>query len=170
MFFKRFCQGLSFLLVMACPAFGHSHPSLDPSHLIGSGILQIYWAKVYTISHYQITSSSPYQDTTVLTFDYLRSVPKDKTIQASLDEFARYSNITEDKKLRWMGYLNTALTDMADGDHAEIWRNSDGSITFYTRDQTSHRFDDAEFAKVFMNIWLGEDTNYPELRQVLLGR
>jgi hypothetical protein len=170
MFVKRLCQGISVVLLMICPAFGHGHPSLEPTQLVGSGILKIYWAKVYTLSHYHITAPGPYENATVLTYDYLRDIPKEATLKASLEEFARYPNITKEKQARWMGYLDIALTDMAVGDHAEIWHTSDGSLTFFTRDHTPHRFDDAEFAEVFMNIWLGENTNYPELRQHLLGQ
>ena len=170
MFTKQISQGLCFLLLMVSPVFGHSHPSLNNTDLIGSGILKIYWAKVYTISHYQIAAPGPYQDATVLTYRYLRDVPKTATISASGDEFDRYPHITKEKKTRWMGYLDIALADMAEGDYAEIWHMADGSLTFYGPDQTPHRFDDAEFADVFMNIWLGNNTNYPDLRQALLGQ
>jgi hypothetical protein len=170
MIIKHISQVLCFILLMTFPAYGHNHPHLENAKLIGTGILKIYWAKVYTISHYQIPAPGPYQDAIVLSYEYLRDVPKDATIEASIEEFERYANITEDKTSRWTKYLEAALTDMADGDRAEIWQMTDGSITFYSPDQPPVRFDDAEFAEVFMNIWLGSETNYPDLRLQLLGQ
>ena len=138
--------------------------------LVGRGVLKIYWAKVYLLSHYiKDTDNDGKPDTIILHYDYLRDVPKYATIDASRDEFIRYPHITDEKLTTWMDYLDKALTDMKTDDQAIIVRQADGTIHFYMENTPPVIVTDAEFSHVFLDIWLGAETNYPTLRKQLLA-
>jgi hypothetical protein len=138
--------------------------------LVGRGVLKIYWAKVYLLSHYiKDTDNDGKPDTIILHYDYLRDVPKYATIDASRDEFIRYLHITDAKLTAWMDYLDNALTDMKTDDQAIIIRQADGTIHFYMENTPPVIVTDAEFSQVFVDIWLGAETNYPTLRKQLLA-
>jgi hypothetical protein len=138
--------------------------------LVGRGVLKIYWAKVYLLSHYiKDTDNDGKPDTIILHYDYLRDVPKYATIDASRDEFIRYLDITDAKLTAWMDYLDKALTDMKTDDQAIIIRQADGTIHFYMENTPPVIVTDAEFSQVFLDIWLGAETNYPTLRKQLLA-
>jgi hypothetical protein len=138
--------------------------------LVGRGVLKIYWAKVYLLSHYiKDTDNDGKPDTIILHYDYLRDVPKYATIDASRDEFIRYPHITDEKLTTWMDYLDKALTDMKTDDQAIIVGQADGTIHFYMENTPPVIVTDAEFSQVFLDIWLGAETNYPTLRKQLLA-
>jgi hypothetical protein len=138
--------------------------------LVGRGVLKIYWAKVYLLSHYiKDTDNDGKPDTIILHYDYLRDVPKYATIDASRDEFIRYPHITDEKLTTWMDYLDKALTDMKTDDQAIIVRQADESIHFYMENAQPVIITDAEFSQMFLDIWLGAETNYPTLRKQLLA-
>lgn len=138
--------------------------------LVGRGVLKIYWANVYILSHYiKDTDNDSKPDAVILHYDYLRDVPKYATIDASRDEFIRYPHITDEKLAAWMDYLDKALTDMKTDDQAIIVRQADGSIHFYMENAQPVIITDAEFSQVFLDIWLGAETSYPTLRKQLLA-
>ena len=138
--------------------------------LVGQGVLKIYWAKVYLLSHYiKDTDNDGKPDAVILHYDYLRDVPKYATIDASRDEFIRYPHITDEKLTAWMDYLDKALTDMKTDDQAVIVREADGTIHFYMENSSPVIVTDAEFSQVFLDIWLGAETSYPTLRKQLLA-
>ncbi len=138
--------------------------------LVGRGVLKIYWANVYILSHYiKDTDNDGKPDAVILHYDYLRDVPKYATIDASRDEFIRYPHITDEKLTAWMGYLDKALTDMKTDDQAIIVRQADGSIHFYMENAQPVIITDTEFSQVFLDIWLGAETIYPTLRKQLLA-
>ena len=138
--------------------------------LVGRGVLKIYWAKVYLLSHYiKDTDNDGKPDTIILHYDYLRDVPKYATIDASRDEFIRYPHITDEKLTTWMDYLDKALTDMKTDDQAMIVGQGDGTIHFYMENTPPVIVTDAEFSQVFLDIWLGAETSYPTLRKQLLA-
>lgn len=143
---------------------------LNDASLVGRGVLKIYWAKVYTLSYYTIDENGDgAPDVKALHYEYLRHVPKDATLDASREEFLRYPDITDAKMDQWMAYLDQALADMNEGDEAIIMRQGDGTITFHVNNYPKVVIKDAEFSAVFMNIWLGVDTTYPDLRKQLLA-
>ena len=138
--------------------------------LVGRGVLKIYWANVYILSHYiKDTDNDGNPDAVILHYDYLRDVPKYATIDASRDEFIRYPQITDEKLAAWMDYLDKALTDMKTDDQAIIVSLADGSIHFYMKNAQPVIITDAEFSQVFLDIWLGAETSYPTLRKQLLA-
>lgn len=143
---------------------------LNEATLVGQGVLKIYWAKVYILSYYtKDENGDGAADVKALHYEYLRHVPKDATLNASREEFQRYPDITDAKLDQWMAYLDQALSDMNEGDQAIIMRQGDGTITFHVSNRPEVVINDAEFSQVFMNIWLGADTNYPGLRKQLLA-
>ena len=46
----------------------------------------------------------------------------------------------------------------------------EGSVLFLYDGQETGRISDPEFAKAFFNVWLGEDTFYPDLRAALVRK
>lgn len=146
------------------------HAEIDDATLVGQGVLKVYWANVYTLSYYiKDDNKDGIPELIALGYNYLREVPKQATIKASLDEFKRYPEITDEKLVSWLNYLDRALTDMKMGEQAIITRTYDGVISFYVKDLPTVIIKDTEFSQVFVDIWLGTETSYPKLRKQLLN-
>ena len=78
-------------------------------------------------------------------------------------------NIPKNKLLIWEKYLNSSISDMTKGEKAALYWDPDSQITFYVKERLKKIIKDKEFADAYINIWLGENTSRPILRDKIIG-
>ena len=103
-------------------------------------------------------------------FEYRRAITKERVIDSSLKELKRQQNVTEQNLEEWKTYLEEVIQPLQEGSKATIEWNPQGTITFQNEGVKSVTIKDESFARSYINIWLGEETSQPNLRNQLLNK
>jgi hypothetical protein len=105
----------------------------------------------------------------VLELSYLRSFSAADIARVSLEQMRRHAPIDDAQAARWQGQLQALLPDVRRGDRlAGLNRPGEGA-RFFLNGRPVGEMADAQFARLFFAIWLGEATSEPALRQALLA-
>ena len=88
--------------------------------------------------------------------------------ERSIDEMRRHAAFSENKADAWRAALSKLWPDVKDGDRIRAVATPNKKVTFYHNGTHVGEVADASFVKPFMDIWLGENSSEPELRNALL--
>ena len=138
--------------------------------LIGQGTLKVLFFEVYDIRLLSDSNPFSWENKFQLEFEYRRTLTKERVIDSSLKELKRQQNVTEQNLNEWETYLEEAIQPLQEGSKATIEWNPQGTITFQNEGVKSVTIKDEIFARSYINIWLGEETSQPKLRNQLLGK
>ena len=138
--------------------------------LIGEGTLKVLMWEVYDLR--LLTDGTPFswKNKFMLEFDYSRELKKESVIDASLKEFKLQPNVTDKDIKAWEVYLEQVIQSVQKGAKASIMWVPDGQIIFHYEGSKPTTIENEKFARAFLNIWLGEKTSRPKLRNKLLNK
>ena len=105
----------------------------------------------------------------MLEFDYSRELKKESVIDASLKEFKLQPNVTDKDIKAWEVYLEQVIQPVQKGNKATVQWVPEGQIIFHYEGSKPITIENDKFARSFLNIWLGEKTSRPKLRNQLLN-
>ena len=137
--------------------------------LIGESTLKVLMWEVYDLRLYTDGTAFSWQDKFMLEFDYSRELKKESVIDASLKEFKLQPNVSEKEIKAWEVYLEQVIQPVQKGTKASVIWVPEGQIVFDYEGSPPSTIDNEDFARAFLNIWLGETTSRPKLRSQLLG-
>ena len=137
--------------------------------LIGQGTLKVLFFEVYDIRLLSDSNPFSWENNFQLEFKYKREVKKESVIESSVKEIRRQSNVLDKDINRWQEYLEQSIHPVQEGSQATVSWNPNGQITFHYQSSEPTTIEDENFARAFLNIWLGEETSQPKLRNQLLG-
>jgi hypothetical protein len=137
--------------------------------LIGQGTLKVFFFEVYDVRLFAASKPLSWKKKFQLEFDYKREVTKESAIESTLKEFRRQAGVLDKDIDRWHVYLEQAIQPVQEGTQATVLWNPKGGITFHYQNNIPTAIEDEDFARAFLNIWLGEETSQPKLRSLLLG-
>jgi len=106
----------------------------------------------------------------MLEFDYSRELKKESVIDASLKEFKLQPNVTDKDIKAWELYLEQVIQSVQKGTKASVMWVPDSQIIFHYEGSKPTTIENEKFARAFLNIWLGETTSRPKLRNKLLNK
>ena len=138
--------------------------------LIGEGTLKVLMWEVYDLR--LITDGTPFswQNKFMLEFDYSRELKKESVIDASLKEFKLQPNVSDKDIKAWAVYLEQVIQPVQKGTKATVQWVPGGQIIFHYEGSKPTTIENEKFARAFLNIWLGEKTSRPKLRNQLLKK
>ena len=137
--------------------------------LIGEGTLKVLMWEVYDLRLYTDGASFSWKNKFMLEFDYKRELKKERGIDASLKEFILQPNVTDKDIEAWEVYLEQVIQPVQKGTKATVLWDPEGKIVFNYESSPTSTIENEDFARAFLNIWLGEKTSRPKLRSQLLG-
>ena len=137
--------------------------------IIGEGTLKVFFMEIYDLRLIADSPNFSWQNKFKLDFIYTRDLKKESVIKSSIKELRRQSSVTESDIESWQRYLEQSIKSVQEGSHATVLWSPDGHITFYYENSDPTIIEDEGFARAFLNIWLGEETSQPRLRNELLG-
>ena len=137
--------------------------------LIGEGTLKVLMWEVYDLRLYTDGTSFSWNNKFMLEFDYSRELKKESVIDASLKEFKLLPNVTDKEIEAWEEYLEQVIQPVQKGTKASVIWVPEGQIVFDYEGSPPSTIENEDFARAFLNIWLGEKTSRPKLRSQLLG-
>jgi len=104
-----------------------------------------------------------------LSLTYLRTLDGEKIAERSIEEM-RGQGVTDETALeRWLAFLTRVIPDVREADEIVGVAAPNGSTRFFRDGTLIGEIDDARFTRAFFDIWLGEQTSEPRLRDQLLG-
>jgi hypothetical protein len=138
--------------------------------LIGEGTLKVLMWEVYDLR--LLTDGTPFSwnNKFILEFDYSRELKKESVIDASLKEFKLQPNVSDKDIKAWEVYLEQVIQSVQKGTKASVMWVPDGQIIFHYEGSKPTTIKNEKFARAFLNIWLGEKTSRPKLRNKLLNK
>ena len=137
--------------------------------IIGEGTLKIFFMEIYDLRLIADSPTFSWQNKFKLDFIYTRDLKKDSVIKSSIKELRRQSSVSESDIESWQGYLEQSIRPVQEGTHATVLWEPEGQITFHYENSDPTTIEDEDFARAFLNIWLGEETSQPELQSEILG-
>ena len=137
--------------------------------LIGQGSLKVLFFEVYDIRLLADSKPFSWKNKFQLEFEYKREVKKETVIESSIKEMRRQSSFLDKDINKWQEYLEISIKPVQEGSQATVTWNPNGQITFHYQSSEPTTIEDENFARAFLNIWLGEETSQPKLRNQLLG-
>jgi len=137
--------------------------------IIGEGTLKVFFMEIYDLRLIADSPTFSWQNKFKLDFIYTRDLKKDSVIKSSIKELRRQSSISESDIELWQGYLEQSIKPVQEGTHATVLWEPEGQITFHYENSDPTTIEDEDFARAFLNIWLGEETSQPELQSEILG-
>ena len=138
--------------------------------LIGEGTLKVLMWQVYDLRLYTDGTPFSWNNKFMLEFDYSRELKKESVIDASLKEFKLQPNVTDKDIKAWEVYLEQVIQSVQKGTKASVMWVPDGQIIFHYEGSKPTTIKNEKFARAFLNIWLGEKTSRPKLRNKLLNK
>ena len=139
------------------------------SKLIGKGTLKVLMWEVYDLRLFTDGTPFSWSNKFMLEFNYSRELKKESVIDASLREFKLQPNVTDKDIKAWEVYLEQVIQPVQKGNKATVQWVPEGQIIFHYEGSKPITIENDKFARSFLNIWLGEKTSRPKLRNQLLN-
>lgn len=145
----------------------HSHLPVRGSGTYSWFFIDVYIATLYTpIAH---SNKDLYQAPLRLRLKYLRDFKGSDIADRSRSEMES-AGVGAELLDKWQPLMNKFFPDVKKGDSIEALYTPNKAIQFYlNKKRLLGESKDAQFAKAFLNIWLGEKTSAPDLRRKLLA-
>ncbi|MDI3324106.1 chalcone isomerase family protein [Pontibacterium granulatum] len=151
--------------------FGNNaHAQLTPPNdykQVGAAKLRVLWFDIYDA---ELSSPdgrfSRITGPLMLKLTYLRDIKKKKL----LEETANQLRAIEPPRVQiWLNQLERIWPEINRGDHLAFYLDAEGFGHFYFNEHYVGSINDARFGKAFISIWLGQNSDYPELARKLRG-
>ncbi len=150
--------------------------SLSGFELQGSGVYEWMWIDVYKASLYypketgKFNTENLYQKELILELNYNISLKGKEIARQSIVEMEKQAQFPSKQKSTLLKNLESIFPDVKDGDSIKAHYDSNEGIRFYLNgDSLIGAIKDIKTSQFFLDIWLGESTSDPDLREELLG-
>jgi hypothetical protein len=137
--------------------------------LIGEARMQVLFWDIYDARllapEGRLEAGEPF----ALSLTYLRDLEGEKIAARSIEEMRKQGLDDEAALARWYRSLVEIIPDVGESDEIVGFAAADGSTRFYLDGQLIGEVWEPEFTRAFFDIWLGEKSSEPRLRDQLLG-
>ncbi|MET0334146.1 MAG: chalcone isomerase family protein [Rhizobacter sp.] len=165
------------LLALPCATQARPRPTevgteLPGARLQGEGLLrflgmQIYRARLWVLDGFKPDDPAPHA--VALELEYARSLEGKLIAERSLVEMKKVGTVPENKSAAWLSAMEQAFPDVKAGDRITGVYRPDEGMRFFVNGKAGREIRDAEFARLFIGIWLSPRSSEPSLRRALLG-
>ena len=143
--------------------------SVPQARLVGEARMTYLFWDVYDAKLYARNSKWRSDEPFALELAYLRDLKGKAIAKRSIEEIRKQGFTDEPTLSLWYKQLTSILPDVNNGMRLTGVVNANSHTEFYLDGKQIAYVDDPLFSKWFFNIWLGEATSEPKLRQQLLG-
>lgn len=107
-----------------------------------------------------------------LSITYQRNISQDQLLNATMEQWQKLG-YREEVAQGWLTRLAEVFPNIEQGHNLTYVTNGQVGEFYYTRQSDTQRIgiiDDEAFNDAFVSIWLSPNTDYPRLRQQLIGK
>jgi hypothetical protein len=134
----------------------------------GKETFTTFFMTIYDIFLWTEQSNWDFNQKSAIRLEYKRDVSKEKLMHYSMGSM-EYVIGHKNKLHKYEKLLNPFINEVKEGDTFTFVYLPNQGIEFFFNDKSLGICPDEGFAKTFMNIWLHPDTEYPDVRDALLG-
>ncbi|WP_019620426.1 chalcone isomerase family protein [Amphritea japonica] len=163
---------LFFVLMIFAAGALHAKPEHLPVTMktVGQAELKLLWFSLYTATLASpegrfISVSGPL----LLTLKYKRKISRQNLLDETEKQWDR-AGIDVDSYAPWLLRLKEIWPDISQGDSLAFFQTAEGEGRFYYNQQHIGTLSDRKFSKAFLNIWLSDNSYFPQLTKALTGR
>lgn len=172
----RFLRGFAALVLtglaaLPLPTVASGVATADPGdmQIVGEARMRVLFWDVYDARLLAPQGTYREDHPFALSLTYLRTLDGEKIAERSIEEI-RGQGVTDETVLeRWLAFLADVIPDVGEADEIVGLAAPDGSTRFFRDGTLIGEIDDVRFTRAFFDIWLGEKTSEPGLRDQLLG-
>lgn len=137
--------------------------------LVGQARMKVMLWNVFDARLYardgQFNPTEPF----ALSLSYLRNLEGEQIVDKTIQEMQKQRLFTEKELNQWKTALSSIINDVDSSTTITGVRDENGYTVFYRNNMLTGEIRDRRFTDGFFNIWLGETTSEPKLRQDLIG-
>lgn len=142
---------------------------MEQPSVAGTARLKVMFWNVFDAELYAPSGEFDPEKPFALSLTYLRKLDGQKIVDKTIQEIAKQGGIDKAVLDDWNAQLMALIPDVDKGTTITGVQTSSLQTILYRDGQRLGRIDDAEFTRRFFNIWLGEQTSEPQLREELIG-
>jgi len=140
------------------------------AEVVGKGRLNYLIWQVYDATLYAPDGRYQQDKPVALSLYYLRAIKGRQIADKSAEEIRRQGFKDEVTLATWHEQMRRIFKDVVAGTVLTGIRNNKGQTIILKDGREIGSFRDPEFARHFFDIWLGNNTSAPRLRDALLGK
>ena len=159
-----------FIFIFSAKSFSDDG-AIKPMHheLRGEMHFSWYFFDVYHIKFWAPKGNAIFSKPLSLELKYKRKFSASEITNSSIDEL-KLNGVDQLELKKWKNKLQSIFPNIKVGDSILINFSPKDGLKFYlNRQKKLGGITDKRFVIAFMNIWLGEKTSEPKMRQNLLG-
>lgn len=166
------------IALLASPWAAQARPpelgrELPGARLLGQGLLRFLGLRVYGAKLWVVEGFKPddyVRHPVALELEYARELVGKLIAERSLVEMKKVGRVPDDKAAPWLAAMEQTFPDVKAGDRITGVYRPDEGMRFYVNGKEANEIRDAEFARLFVGIWLSPRSSEPALRRALLGQ
>lgn len=137
--------------------------------VVGEARLKVMFWNIYDAVLYAPDGDFKQDQAFALSLTYLRDFKGENIASRSIDEMRAQGFSDEVKLAAWFEQMKSVFPNVLEGENITGVRASEGVTHFYKNGQHVGTIEDPEFTAWFFNIWFGDKTSQPDMRDKLLG-
>lgn len=144
--------------------------NLNPSFLIGSSELRFWGLKVYQIFLWSELKKFSYNKKFAIQINYNMAFSSEDLAKRSVHEIKRNHSLSEQEEKSYYWQLKQIFTSVKSGDQKVALFIPDNGLLMFSNSNLNGRISDPKLARLFVDIWLNENSSYPEVTRKILGK
>jgi chalcone isomerase-like protein len=140
------------------------------AQMVASGRLSVFLFDVYDASFYTVNGKREVQPPFALKLSYLRDIDGEKIADQSAEEIRNQERVDELTLADWHSQMRSIFPNVKKGDSITGIYKTTNECSFYKNNGFIGKINDGQFCEVFFDIWFGEKTSAPALRNKLIGQ
>ncbi|MEM8843863.1 MAG: chalcone isomerase family protein [Pseudomonadota bacterium] len=143
----------------------------DETQMIGETTLRKFGFHIYDASFWNLSKNLEDNSLTsrALMIVYARKIASEKLVNSTKKQWKDIGIPKEYPTADWLNQLGNIWPSVKKGDVLVALVESDGTTKFYSSTEMLGEIDDPEFGQAFLDIWIGDNTNYKRNRKELLN-
>lgn len=154
--------------LLLIPLFVAAQPLPADLNTVGRAELKLFFFKLYEAELLNPSGQfEQLQGPILLRLTFHRDISNNRLLEETrkrLDGETSTVRLTD-----WIDHLRGLWPSVEKGDEMAFFMDSSGQGHFYFGERYVGCLEDRNFSRAFLNIWLGDDSGYPELTRKLRG-
>lgn len=171
--FRMFCSLTLFIMAsLSAPASALEMIAkhyFDNAELVGESRLTVFLFKVFDARLYAPDGAFDPEQPFALSLSYLRKIDSEDIVESTIKEIRAQGAVESTRLDEWERQLEGIIPDVDETTTITGVRNKDAHTLLYKGYEKIGIIKDPKFTSAFFNIWLGESTSRPQLRDELLA-
>ncbi len=134
---------------------------------VGQAKLEVLWFDIYKAYLYCRDGAYRTDSPCLLKVNYLRNISADDLLEETDKQWQ--GKVEPEQKQTWLKQLETMWPDIQKGDSLSFYRDEIGVGHFYFNNKHIGSIESDVFSQRFLDIWLADSSDYPELAKKLRG-